>query len=215
LTGALGLDGVLPVGEKDHARDSVLVPAVGEHLGAHTEVLTDVGPRQSDDDVSHGDLRRCLARVRHACERGQAGGLPGEGYHGEAVVGPELIDDEAHGSFQQLDLVALHAVADVEHGHEIERRARHVGGRLGVHEHGELVPGRAPPEGRELALRLEDQTAVGSRRWRGLRLGGRQTPQRLIVRQRLVVLVRAGRSRSRRRRVLLHVRHRLHVAMAS
>ena len=192
--GAVGPDrrpaagSVLPVGEEDHACDGVPLPAAGEHLSAHTEPLANVGAPHGTERP-HGELRRGLPHVRHAREADLAGGVAREGDDGEAVGRAELVDDEAHGLLQQLQLLALHAEADVEHGDEVERRARHVGRRLGVHEHRESVPGCAPREGRELALRAEDQTAVGRG---GLRRGGGRTLQRLVV------LVLA----SRRRRTL-------------
>uniref|UniRef100_A0A453L7V0 Uncharacterized protein n=1 Tax=Aegilops tauschii subsp. strangulata TaxID=200361 RepID=A0A453L7V0_AEGTS len=178
---------VLAVGEKDHAGDGVLVPAADEHLGAHMEALADVGARTGNKGL-HRQLRRGLAGVRHAREAGQAGRPIGEGHDGEAIGRAELIDDEGHGPFQQSQLFAIHAAADIEHGDEVERRARHVGGRPGVDEHRELVPGRAPPDGRELAVSLEDQPPAVVR-------------QGFLVLHRLVVLVvRGSRGRGRGRR---------------
>ena len=72
----------------------------------------------------------------------------GDGHNAEAVLGPEVVDDEPHGLLQERELCPGHAAADVQHCHEVERR---VAGRrfairhpasLDVHEDGEIVARR-------------------------------------------------------------------------
>jgi hypothetical protein len=193
---------VLAVGEEDHAGDGVPVAAAGEHLRGHAEALADSCARPVGGEGTHGPLRRGLPRRRHAREARHARRAGREGDHGEAVVGAELVDDEAHGLLEQRQLAAAHAAADVEHGDEVDRRARHVHRGPGVHEHREGVPGRAAAERRELALRREDHAAAFVGRRRGpRRLGGPGL-------QRFVVLVHADRRRRGEKGNLRVRRHR-------
>ncbi|PNT76191.1 hypothetical protein BRADI_1g45551v3 [Brachypodium distachyon] len=150
-------EGVLAVGEKDDGGDRVPVPPSVEHLGGNREPVADVraatGLQRLDGELGGGP-----AGVRHAGQVEDAAGGVGEGDDAEAVGGAELVHDEPHGALHQRQLVPLHAPADVQHRHEIHRRASPAsGGRrsLGVHQHGEVVDGLAPGHGRALAVHLE------------------------------------------------------------
>jgi len=126
------------VGEEYDAGHGVPAPAVDEHLGRRAEPFGDVG----------APLGRSLPGARHPQEPGDTAPPGGDGHNAEAVLGPEVVDDEPHGLLQERELCPGHAAADVQHCHEVERR---VAGRrfairhpasLDVHEDGEIVARR-------------------------------------------------------------------------
>jgi hypothetical protein len=160
---------VLTVGEKDDAGDGVLVPAAVEHHSGHVEAVADVGAAGCGERL-HRALGRGLPVRGHARQPDDAVRVRGEGDDAEAVAGAEVVDEERHGALHQLQIVALHAAADVEHSDEIQRRPRRRRrrrlrrghrGRLGVHEHPEPVACRGLGERRVLAVRLEHQQPGG------------------------------------------------------
>ncbi|PVH31655.1 hypothetical protein PAHAL_9G203200 [Panicum hallii] len=172
---------VPPVGQKDHAGDGVPVPAVVQHPGGHAEALADVRAATRDEGL-HGALRRGLPVGRHARELDHACRVVREGDDAEAVRRTEVADDEPHSLFHyQVQLLAAHAAAEVDHRHE----------------HREADPGRAPGYGRALAVRPERHHRVVRRP--GLILHRLDA----LLHHRFVVVVRAmrrRRPRGRRRR---------------
>jgi len=66
----------------------------------------------------------------------------------------KAVDDERHGALHLHKLGARHALADVEHRDEIQRRRGHQRWRLEVHHHREPVVVRAVGGRRVLAVRV-------------------------------------------------------------